>query len=95
MESTSQCILIAVRVPCLDYKNLQVDKSAEAMEQHTVLHPELDRILRENIPLVRGADDRQYYKLDYKVHATYYSAHCEYSLWFAGKNHGAVRVDYV
>lgn len=65
------------------------------MKLHTVLHPQLDSILRQQIPLVRGADNEKYYSLAYEIHAVYYSAHCEYSLWFKGKNHGAVRVDYV
>ncbi|KAJ5347113.1 actin-like ATPase domain-containing protein [Penicillium brevicompactum] len=69
--------------------------SGETMKLHTVLHPQLDSILCQQIPRVHGADNEMYYDVAYEVHAVYYSAHCEYSLWFAGKNHGAVRVDYV
>lgn len=65
------------------------------MEEHAVLHPELDPILRMRIPTVRGADMKRYYQVSYEIHATYYSAHSEYSLWFEGKNHGVVKVDYV
>ncbi|KAJ5105553.1 hypothetical protein NUU61_002900 [Penicillium alfredii] len=47
------------------------------------------------IPVVRGQDREDYYEVSFQIHATYYSAHCEYSLWFEGKNHGGVKVEYV
>ncbi|KAJ5569788.1 uncharacterized protein N7459_009218 [Penicillium hispanicum] len=65
------------------------------MKEHAVLHPELNRILRKRIPIVKGADSHSYYSVNYGIHAHYYSAHCEYSLWFEGQKQGSVRVEYV
>lgn len=65
------------------------------MRPHAVLHPALDSQLRERIPSVRGADGKDYYQVSYEIHAYHYSAHCEYSLWFGGKDHGSVEVEYV
>lgn len=65
------------------------------MQMHANLHPQLDSDLRKRIPVIKGEDNEEYYQAFYKIHASYYSAHCEYSLWFEGKNHGTVKVDYI
>lgn len=65
------------------------------MRRHAVLHPTLDPKLRRKIQPVRGVDGKDYYKVDFQIHTRYYSAHCEYSLWFMGKDQGSVDVEYV
>ena len=64
------------------------------MRKHAVLHPRLASSLQQKIPKVRGADNQHYYKVDFQVHANYYSAHCDYSLWVEGENQGTVEVHY-
>lgn len=64
------------------------------MEQHATLNPSLDRILKSHIPIVCGEDMEDYYQMSFDIHAAYFSAHCEYTLWFEGKDHGTVKVDY-
>lgn len=65
------------------------------MRKHCELHPVLDQALRERIPVSLGKDGEEYYTVSYKIHANYYSAHCDHSLWFEDKNHGTVKVDYL
>ncbi|KAF9886679.1 hypothetical protein FE257_011193 [Aspergillus nanangensis] len=50
------------------------------MKQHAVLHPRLGRIEQGRIPVCYGCDGESYYKISYEIHASYFSAHCEYSL---------------
>lgn len=66
-----------------------------AVRRHTVLNPTLDPKLRRKIQAARGMDGKDYFEVKYQIHAHYYSAHCEYTLWFQGKNHGSVKVQYV
>ncbi|RAL03428.1 Hsp70 family protein [Aspergillus ibericus CBS 121593] len=54
-----------------------------------------NRHSRYRLPECRGADGKLYYIIDYAIHASYYSAHCEYELWYEGRNHGSVKADYV
>lgn len=65
------------------------------MRRHTVLNPTLDPKLRRKIQSVRGIDGEDYWEVNYEIHAHYFSAHCEYSLWFGGKNQGSIEVEYV
>lgn len=64
------------------------------MKEHAKLDPRLDRILKTHIPVRRGRDGYDYYEPEYQVQAAFFSAHSEYTLWFEGKNHGTVKVDY-
>ena len=64
------------------------------VKPHAILNPRLDRIQQDRIPTRHGADGRRYYQIDYEIHASYYSAHCEYKLWYEGRNHGSVKADY-
>lgn len=64
------------------------------VKEHATLNPRLDRILKARIPIRRGKDGCDYYEPHYQIHAAFFSAHCEYSLWFEGKNHGSIKVDY-
>lgn len=66
----------------------------QEIKKHAYLSPKLNRILKERIPVVEGKDGNEYYQVNYEIHAAYFSAHCEYTLWFGGKNHGTVKVDY-
>ncbi|ODM17734.1 hypothetical protein SI65_06522 [Aspergillus cristatus] len=61
---------------------------------HATLDPPLDRIEKSCVPLVRGYDNKKYYRVSYDIRAALFSAHSEYSLWYGGKNHGTVKVDY-
>lgn len=51
---------------------------------HAVLKPRLGPLLRERIPAIQRRDGE-----------SYYSAHCDYSLWFEGQKHCTVTVDYL
>jgi hypothetical protein len=64
------------------------------MKTHASLKPDLDTIQKSRIPVVRGKDGEDYYQIHYQIHARYFSAHCEYSLWYEGKDHGSVKVEY-
>ena len=91
------CIWIEVS-GSLAYLNISKRKCSPLLfvgvKKLATLNPRLDRILKSRIPVVRGADGRNYYEVDYKISASYFSAHCEYELWFKGKNHGGVKVYY-
>ncbi|KAJ5666177.1 uncharacterized protein N7477_008625 [Penicillium maclennaniae] len=65
------------------------------MRTHCKLHPILNRAHQERIPVTRGKDGEDYHTVLYQIHANYYSAHCDYSLWFEGQNHGTVEVEYL
>ncbi|KAE8359294.1 hypothetical protein BDV27DRAFT_162763 [Aspergillus caelatus] len=64
------------------------------VKKHAVLNPNLDAIEKARMPVRLGYDNQEYYHIGYEIHATYFSAHCEYALWYEGRNHGGVRVDY-
>ncbi|KAK6812786.1 hypothetical protein RU639_011503 [Aspergillus parasiticus] len=64
------------------------------IKKHAVLNLNLDAIEKARIPVCLGQDDEEYYEVQFQIHATYFSAHCEYALWYEGKDHGSVRVDY-
>ncbi|GAB1197359.1 hypothetical protein APSETT444_006652 [Aspergillus pseudonomiae] len=59
-----------------------------------VLNPDLDAIEKARIPVRLGHDKEKYYEVHYQIQATYFSAHCEYTLWYEDKEHGTVRFDY-
>lgn len=65
------------------------------MKKHAVLNIPLSKIQKERMPTDKGADGEEYYCLEYEIHAAYFSAHCEYTLWYEGVYHGEVKVDYV
>ncbi|OJJ46617.1 hypothetical protein ASPZODRAFT_96949 [Penicilliopsis zonata CBS 506.65] len=64
------------------------------MKKHARLDPNLSQIQKDRIPVVQGKDGENYYKIDFKIHAAYFSAHCEYTLWYEDKDHGYVDVRY-
>ena len=66
-----------------------------AMKKHADLNPPLSRIEKEGIPTSKGAVGEDYYDLEFEIHAAYFSAHCQYTLWYEGVNHGDVQVNYV
>jgi hypothetical protein len=76
-------------------EDTKVSLHLEEIKKHAILEPPLDRISKATIPVKVGADWKEYYEVEYKIQARYYSAHCEHSLWFGGKDHGSVKVDYV
>ncbi|GKZ29954.1 hypothetical protein AbraIFM66950_007292 [Aspergillus brasiliensis] len=65
------------------------------VKKHATLNPILSQIEKDRIPTCRGADGELYYTINFRIHALYYSAHCEYTLWYEGRNYGSVKVDYV
>ncbi|XHG03295.1 hypothetical protein AWENTII_006610 [Aspergillus wentii] len=65
------------------------------MKQHAFLNPSLGVIQKARIPICLGKDGKNYNQIHFQIHAAYFSAHCEYTLWYEGKNHGSVKVDYV
>lgn len=66
----------------------------QGMKRHADLHPPLNAIDKLLIPTRTGEDGKRYYQVEYETHATYFSARCEYTLWFRGKNYGSVEVEY-
>ncbi|KAJ9315072.1 hypothetical protein DTO271D3_4525 [Paecilomyces variotii] len=64
------------------------------MKKHVHLCPSLGEIPRSRIPIRTGKDRRSYYILNFKIHAAYFSAHCEYTLWHEGQNYGTVKATY-
>lgn len=60
------------------------------IKRHVDLDANLDNIPLSDIPIRRGKDNERYYIWISQIHASYSSAHCEYTLWYQGKNYGAV-----
>lgn len=65
------------------------------MRLHARLEVSLDATLRLNIPTRRGMDGKKYYGTHFQFHAYYFSANCQVSMWFEGKDHGAVQITYI
>lgn len=65
------------------------------MRLHARFEVSLDATLRRNIPIRRGMDGNSYYETHFQFHAHYFSAHCQVSMWFGGKDHGAVQITYI
>ncbi|PIG87213.1 hypothetical protein AARAC_004202, partial [Aspergillus arachidicola] len=83
--------LYELDIPVEEKPPLHFDR---CIKKHAVLNPNLDAIEKARIPVCLGQDDEEYYEVQFQIHATYFSAHCEYALWYEGKDHGSVRVDY-
>ncbi|KAJ9284373.1 hypothetical protein DTO021C3_8018 [Paecilomyces variotii] len=64
------------------------------MKKHVHLCPNIGAIPQSRIPILRGKDHRPYYILDFQIHAAYFSAHCEYTLWHGGQDYGTVKATY-
>ncbi|KAE8372050.1 hypothetical protein BDV26DRAFT_286274 [Aspergillus bertholletiae] len=47
------------------------------IKKHAKLNTGLDAIEKARIPVRAGYDNEEYYQIDYEIHATYFSAHCE------------------
>jgi hypothetical protein len=65
------------------------------MRRHATLKAKLDKRVRNRIPIERGADGEDYFEMEYDLHAHYFSAHCEVSLWFKDKQQGSVKIPYI
>lgn len=48
-----------------------------------------------NLPISLGRDGWSYYRLDYEIEVTYYSAYTKYELIYNGVNYGPVAAEYV
>ena len=72
-----------------------IDISFSDVKQHAKLNPILNQIEKNRIPICCGADNELYYTIGFQIHAVYYSAHCEYMLWYEGRNYGSVKAEYV
>lgn len=55
----------------------------------------LSRVPLTKFPKERGKDKRAYYKVDFKIEITHYSAYTKYELIHGGINYGAVKAEYV
>lgn len=64
------------------------------IKEHATLEPPLDNIEKDSVQICCGYDGLDYYRVVYEIRAAYFSAHCEYSLWYNGIDHGSVKVDY-
>lgn len=58
------------------------------------LHADLSAISSSMIPIERGSDERRYYKLEFEIRVSFFSAHTEYSLWYKNVEYGKVRAEY-
>ena len=56
---------------------------------------DLSRLPLESLEQKTGVDGEEYYKIEYEVEVTYYSAHTKCELIYDGKNYGAVKAEYV
>ncbi len=56
---------------------------------------DLSRIPSSRMPLVKGADEKMYYKIDYQIQITFFSAYTTYELIHDGVNYGQVKAEYV
>ena len=59
-----------------------------------ILNADLSSIPSHRYKTVTGADEQQYYEIHFQIRATFFSAHTEYSLWFAGESFGSVQAEY-
>lgn len=92
-------IAVSIHGCLLSINDLTADPTSRLFhsgtKQHAVLNPRLDRIQKSRLQTCTGTDGEKYYQISFEIHAVYYSAHCEYTLWYEGKDHGRVKVDYV
>jgi hypothetical protein len=54
------------------------------------LKSDLSAIPEGEIPVKRGDDGEDYYKIEYQIMVAFFSAHMEFSLWYNGKQYGKV-----
>ncbi|PWY74562.1 actin-like ATPase domain-containing protein [Aspergillus sclerotioniger CBS 115572] len=65
------------------------------MKKHAILNPVLSKVQKKRISKSQGKDGEKYYQVAFKIDAAYFSAHCEYTLWYEERNYGSIKVDYL
>jgi len=50
------------------------------IKKYLQLEMNLGHIPLDHIPIRRGKDRKRYYQFQFEIHATYFSAHCKYTL---------------
>lgn len=85
--TSSEFTSIPVLYSAADFPLLGVKKSIE-------LEADLSSISRTKIPIKTGEDGYDYYELSYEIKVAFFSAHLEFSLWYAGKEYGKVNAKW-
>lgn len=60
-----------------------------------VLTANLSRVPITKFPKEKGKDKCFYYRIDFEIEITHYSAYTKYELIHGGINYGAVKAEYV
>lgn len=74
---------------------LRIDKLVAGVTKLVEVEADLSRIPVALIPKAKGADGKMYYKIDYQIQITYYSAYTTYELIHNKINYGLVSSEYV
>lgn len=67
----------------------------EGVTELVKVEADLSRITEKKIPVIKGADAKSYYKIDYVIQITFMSAYTKYELIYGGENYGLVTAEYV
>ncbi|KAL9000689.1 MAG: hypothetical protein Q9169_000725 [Polycauliona sp. 2 TL-2023] len=88
-------------VPISIFTCSDIDNAGPSMHQDSrvqklvVVSADLGRIPFHNFPTEFGADDALYYRIEYCIEVTCYSAYTKYELIYDGFNYGPVTAEYV
>lgn len=78
-----------------DLSLLELTKFLAGVRKLTQLRADLSKIPTHLLPTKKGADGHVYYKIEYDIQVTYYSAYTKYELFYNGINYGSVSAEYV
>ena len=59
------------------------------------VHADLSRVPANALHTEIGKDNKLYYKLEYQIEVTFFSAYTKYELIYNGVNYGPVTAEYV
>lgn len=82
---------------CSDQNNTGAPKyhDNEFVAEVVTVTADLSRIPTGRIPLIKGVDQKMYYKIKVQIQVTYFSAYTTYELIHDGVNYGQVKAEYV
>ena len=73
---------------------IDTDRLIDGVELLAKIDTDLSQIRKTNMPIKRGADDEDYYVVEFKIRVTHFSASTDYELLYNSHNYGALTVEY-
>lgn len=64
------------------------------MRKHVTIFAKLSSVPIRALRKTTGKDQKKYYRADYEIRFTFFSAHTEYSLWYDDVCYGKVEAAY-